>query len=113
MTDDKLASLQDFFDGMVDFTGLDPDAANTERQLILNWSRKGRGFGMLSFFDRDGYIECDNEAMGRAFCRKVLLDFVDGLKPGEPLPPLLARFQTVDALLDASRPTHGREGGGW
>lgn len=110
------ASVVDFLKALDDYTELDPEAASTPTQLIINWGRKGTGFGMLSFFERDGKLECDNECMGRKFCKGVLMAFCNGGQYGEALPPLLARFDTektrtheqmVDALLDACTPTSG------
>lgn len=99
-------SIEEFMQGLDNYVELEPDAVNSETQLILNWGRKGFGFGMLSFFDRDGVIECDNECMSRESCRAFLQAFIDGTPSTEQLPPMLLRYGSAEALLDASTPSH-------
>lgn len=107
MTDDAKplgASIDEFMQGLDDYVELEPDAVNSETQLILNWGRKGFGFGQLSFFERDGALVCDNECLSREFCNGVLEQFTATMSSGD-LPPLMRRFQTIGALLDACTPT--------
>lgn len=99
-------AARELVDAVEDFVDLEPGAVNSERQLILAWGIKGFGFGQLCFFDRGGTFECDNETMSRTTCKRILDRFVDGLPSTEQLPPLMLRFQTVDALLDACTPHH-------
>ena len=92
--------------GIDDYAELEPDAVNSETQLILNWGRKGVGFGQLSFFMTDAGLVCDNECMDRAFCKGVLDQLFEALAPADECPPLLCRFKSSDALLDACTPHH-------
>jgi hypothetical protein len=45
--------------------------------IVIQWSLKGVGFGEYVFFQRDGKIYCDNEAMSRDSVKKVLCLMVD------------------------------------
>lgn len=94
-----------FVNAVEDYVELEPDAVNSATQLIINWGKKGVGFGMLCLFEKDGEFSVDNEMMGKDFCKWVLERLIEN--PNLPMPPLLARFQTIDALLDVAQPTHG------
>src|SRR5262245_8997072 len=100
-----LDHIQALMDALDDYVELDGDIAQDERSMAFNWGKKGHGFGMLVFgYDADGVLRCSNETMSRAFCKSVIGYYLDHLQPGSCLPPLLARFQSVDALLDAAVP---------
>lgn len=116
---DLCASDADAFIASVDdYTELSRDAVQSDQQLVIDWGRKGVGFGMLMFYERDGALGCDNEGMGRAFCKGVLMALAESLGYA-PMPPMLLRFtgdtyeERIDKLLDACPPRHGKEGGGW
>lgn len=65
-------SLQAFFDSFEDGCGPRGTAS-------FQWAAKGIGFGgMYFYFDpKDGYVHCDNEAMGREFIKRMLGQMVD------------------------------------
>lgn len=107
---EKDDAVQAIVDAVDDYTELYPGVESTPTQLIIGWGRKGVGWGMLSFFEKDGVFECDNECMGRQFCKVVLERLTEGMSYAD-LPPLMQRFQTIDALLDACKPTSPR--GDW
>jgi len=102
------ASIEDFMQGLEDFTEIVPEATS-ETCLLVNWARKGVGFGQLSFWERDGVLWCDNEAMSRTFCKGVLEELLANV-PEDDWPPLVRRFDGAsnrfDALLDACTPHH-------
>ncbi len=97
--------VERFVQSVEDYAELDPEATQSEEQLVINWGKKGCGFGMLVFYEKDGAFWVDNETMGKPFCKAVLERLI--ANPNVPTPPLLARFQTIDALLDASTPVFG------
>jgi hypothetical protein len=103
------AALRAFMEGVEDYAEIEPECLNDEGHLIINWGRKGCGFGQLTFYTRDGVLGCDNECMGRAFCKSVLDALFEQLAPADDLPPLLCRFRSSDALLNAAVPHHATD----
>lgn len=101
------ASIEEFLQGFEDYVELEAEALNDAGHLVLNWGRKGIGFGQLSFQTRDGVLVCDNEAMGRAFCKGILDQAFEQWAPVAEVAPLLHRFGSSDALLDAIDPVPG------
>ena len=82
---------------------IDPDAFSDEGHLVIRWTAKRWGFGLLSFQTEGGVLCCDNECMSRRFCRTVLDKLTEKMSHGD-LPPLVRRYQTIDALLEATVP---------
>lgn len=97
--------IRAFFEGQEDYAELEPGATNDESQLLINWGKKGFGFGQLLFYVKDGVLTCDNECMSREFCKGVLEKLTEPMSYGD-LPPLIRQYQTLDALLDAAVPRH-------
>ena len=74
-------SLKDFFDGF-------EDCCNPTGEVSFKWSARGAGFGNLYFYfnEKDSYVHCENELMGREFIKKMLCNMVDNCVldcPGE------------------------------
>jgi len=86
---------------------LEEGAANDSAQLCISWGADGWGFGQLTFYAVGGQhgLTCDNECMSRRFCKTVLEKLTEGMSYGD-LPPLIRRYQSLDALLDDSNPRH-------
>ena len=63
-------SLQDMFDNCTTFC--EPSGS-----VYFNWSKKGRGFGQLSFYIKDDKIMCGNELVSKEFIKKMLCLMVD------------------------------------
>jgi hypothetical protein len=78
-------------------------AVSDETQLCIDWGASAWGWGMLTFHREGDRLVCDNECMSRRFCKTVLAKLVEGFE-GRELPPLLGRFPSLDALLEAAEP---------
>lgn len=65
-------SLQKFFDSFD--TSCSPNGFAT-----FSWTDKGTGFGGMYFYvdEKDGYVHCENEIMGREFLKRMLCSMVD------------------------------------
>jgi hypothetical protein len=65
-------SLQTFFDSF----GNECTPVGT---ADFQWSATGVGFGGMYFYfdEKDGYVHCSNEIMGREFIKKMLCQMVD------------------------------------
>jgi hypothetical protein len=103
---EQQAKLDAFMNAQRDYVEIDPEGLNDSGHLLINWGRKGAGFGQLAFYTRGGVLGCDNECMGRAFCKSVLDKLFEQCAPADECPPLLCRFKSSDALLDAAVPDH-------
>jgi hypothetical protein len=63
-------SIQDMFDNCETYCEPNPGA-------YFRWSKKGRGFGELSFYFKDDKLMCGNELMSKEFIKKMLCLMVD------------------------------------
>jgi hypothetical protein len=63
-------SLQKFFDSV-------DDSVELHDKFGLNWSIKGKGFGQLYFYEKDGVIYISNECTSKEFIKQVLCTMVD------------------------------------
>ena len=66
----KENDLQKVFDKMDDY-------CVPIENCFFRWSKKGCGFGTLSFYFKDGKLICDNDHMNKDFVKKLLCDMVD------------------------------------
>lgn len=67
-------SLSDFFNSFDDCC-----APVGSSPASFEWCAKGVGFGGMYFYfdEKDGYVHCENEIMGREFLKKMLCLMVD------------------------------------
>ena len=45
--------------------------------VVFRWNVEKVGFGEISFYYKDGKLECNNECMSKEFIKEILCDFVD------------------------------------
>lgn len=84
---DKVKSL--IREGRVVMAGTPPDmragakhdftVTNVEMYegFTLQWQTVSAGFGQLTFYNKNGKLHCDTEAMSRDFVRSVLMKLAD------------------------------------
>ena len=65
-------SLKEFFDSF-------DDCCTPTGMASFEWSAKGCGFGGMYFYfdEKDSYVHCENEIMGREFLKRMLCNMVD------------------------------------
>jgi hypothetical protein len=71
MTQEVVASLNNFFDSCEDHVEID-------KNFQVSWSIKGIGFGSFTFFtSEDGSVSIDNECCSKEMIKRVLNNLVD------------------------------------
>ena len=67
-------SIQDFFDSCGDGV----DVSGNDSRIVINWSRKGWGFGQFHFYKNEkGQLMCSNECMSKESVKEILGMMVD------------------------------------
>lgn len=74
------------------------------QEFTLAWCTQRGTFGLTTFRKMASHVRLDNEAMSRRFVKDVLTKYVEG-KTLEAYPALLRQYDSIDALLDASKPS--------
>lgn len=60
------------------------DHCHPTHDVHVQWTAKGIGFGEFYFYENDGKLYCDNEAMSKDFIKRMLCQMVDDCILSDP-----------------------------